>query len=205
MLRGFFGVAFAAALWGAVPADAALRVVATTADLAALAAAVGGDFIEVQTLVPPGSDPEAFEPRPGDLDKIRRADLLARVGLGYDYWLDRLIAQVGDKRLMRGGGAYLDASAGIPLLEIRGESVVNEGGHAHGVDNPHDWLDPENAQIISACTPEALARRAPADAAQVLGNRENFLAELKRRLERWTGRLGAFSGGKLIAYHNSCP
>ena len=205
MLRGFFGVAFAAALWGAVPADAALRVVATTADLAALAAAVGGDFIEVQTLVPPGGDPEAFEPRPGDLDKIRRADLLVRVGLGYDYWLDRLIAQVGDKRLMRGGGAYLDASAGIPLLEIRGESVVNEGGHAHGVANPHYWLDPENAQIITAGIAEALARRAPADAAQVLGNRENFLAELKRRLERWTGRLGAFSGVKLIAYHNSWP
>src|SRR5437763_11642862 len=205
MLRRCFGVVFAAALWGAAPADAAVRVVATTADLAALAAAVGGDLVEVQTLIPPGSDPEAFEPRPGDLDKVRRADVLVRVGLGYDYWLDRLIAQIGDRRLMRGGDAYLDASAGIPLLEIRGQSVVNEGGHAHGVANPHYWLDPENAAIITAGMAEALARRAPADAAQILGNREKFLAELKLRLERWTARLDAFSGVKLIAYHNSWP
>src|SRR5437588_6490818 len=198
MRAAVLALALAAAVSAAAPAAGAMRVVATTADLAALAAEVGGDLVDVQTIVPPGSDPEAFEPRPGDLDKVRRADVLVRVGLGYDYWLDRLIGQVADRRLMRGGEAYVDASAGIPLLEIRGQSVVNEGGHAHGVANPHYWLDPENAAIITAGMAEALARRAPADAAQILGNREKFLAELKLRLERWTARLDAFSGAKLI-------
>src|SRR5437763_2162595 len=194
MLRRCFGVVFAAALWGAAPADAAVRVVATTADLAALAAAVGGDFVEVQTLVPPGSDPEAFEPRPGDLDKVRRADVLVRVGLGYDYWLDRLIAQIGDRRLMRGGDAYLDASAGIPLLEIRGQSVVNEGGHAHGVANPHYWLDPGNAIIVTAGIVEALARVAPAERDVFVTHRERFLAELEVRRKRWDESLAPFAG-----------
>src|SRR5262249_51472894 len=114
------GLALAAACWAAAPASAAVRVVAATADLAALATAAGGDLVEIETIVPPGSDPEAFEPRPGDLEKVRRADVLVRVGLGYDYWFDRLVGQIGDKRLMRGGEAYVDASAGIPLLEIRG-------------------------------------------------------------------------------------
>src|SRR6266550_43069 len=124
----------------AAPASAALRVVTTTTDLAALAAAVGGDLVSVESIVPPATDPEAFEPRPGDSEKVRRAALLVRVGLGYDYWLDALTQPIGDKRLMRGGDAYLDASAGIPLLEIRGQSVMNEGGHSHGVANPHYWL-----------------------------------------------------------------
>src|ERR1700687_3156243 len=124
------------------PASAALRVVATTTELAALAAAVGGELVSVESIVPPATDPEAFEPRPGDTDKVRRAALLVRVGLGYDYWLDALIKPIGDKRLMRGGDAYLDASAGIPLLEIRGQSVVNEGGHSHVVANPQYWLLP---------------------------------------------------------------
>ena len=154
-------LALATAMMVAAPAAAAVRVVATTADLAALVAAVGENLVEVETIVPPGSDPEAFEPRPGDLDKVRRADVLIRVGLGYDYWLDRLIGQIADRRLMRGGEAYVDASAGIPLLEIRGQSVVNEGGHAHGVANPHYWLDPQNAGIVTAGIAEALARRAP--------------------------------------------
>jgi len=195
----------AAALWAAAPASAAMRVVATTADLAALAAAVGGGLVEVQTIVAPGSDPEAFEPRPGDLDRLRHADVLVRIGLGYDYWLDRLIGQIGDRRLMRGGDAYVDASAGIPLLEIRGQSAVNESGHAHGVANPHYWLDPENAAIITASIAEALARRAPAEAPRILANRERFLAGLEVELQRWGARLAPFAGVKLIAYHNSWP
>src|SRR5713226_8688758 len=179
MRAGVLGcLTLAAAVAAAAPASAATRVVSTTADLAALAAAVGENLVEVQTIVPPGSDPEAFEPRPGDLDKVRHADILVRVGLGYDYWLDRLIGQIADRRLMRGGEAYVDASAGIPLLEIRGQSVVNEGGHAHGVANPHYWLDPENAAIVTAGIAEALARRIPAEAARILANRERILGKL---------------------------
>jgi ABC-type Zn uptake system ZnuABC Zn-binding protein ZnuA len=205
MRAGVLGLALAAAFWAAAPASAAVRVVAATADLAALAAAIGGDLVEVESIVPPGSDPEAFEPRPGDLEKVRRADVLVRVGLGYDYWLDRLIAQIGDKRLMRGGESYVDASAGIPLLEIRGQNVVNKGGHAHGVANPHYWLDPANARIVTAGIADALARRTPADAPRVVANRERFVAGLDAALERWTARLAPFAGVKLIAYHNSWP
>ena len=194
-----------AAAVAAAPAPAAVRVVATTTDMAALVAAVGGDLVAVETIVPPATDPEAFEPRPGDLDRVRHATLLVRVGLGYDFWLDTLVAQTGDKRLMRGGEGYLDASAGIPLLEIRGQSVVNEGGHAHGVANPHYWLDPGNAAIVTAGIAEALVRLAPGEKARIVANRERFLAELEARLRRWSETLAPFAGAKLIAFHNSWP
>src|SRR5207253_242046 len=81
---GLFGLMLAAAV-AAAPAAAVLRVVATTTDMAALAAAVGGGVATVEAIVPAAVDPEAFEPRPGDLDKVRHAALLVRVGLGYDY------------------------------------------------------------------------------------------------------------------------
>src|SRR5437762_7156553 len=187
------------------PASAALRVVATTTDLAALAAAVGGELVGVESIVPPATDPEAFEPRPGDADKVRRAALLVRVGLGYDYWLDALTQPIGDKRLMRGGDAYLDASAGIPLLEIRGQSVMNEGGHSHGVANPHYWLDPENAIIVTAGIAEALVRLAPGQREHIVANRGRFLAELEARRQRWLKSLAPYAGAKLIAYHNAWP
>jgi len=195
----------AAALTAVGPAAAAVRVVAATTDVAALAAVIGGDLVAVETIVPPAVDPEAFEPRPSDLDKVRHADLLLRVGLGYDYWLDKLIAQVGDKRLMRGGEAYVDASAGIALLEIRGQTVVNEGGHAHGVANPHYWLDPENANVISASIAGALARLAPREADRIIANRERLRAELDARMRQWSATLAPYAGAKLVAYHNSWP
>src|SRR6202163_4746987 len=187
--------AMAAPVSGAIsvaPASAALRVVATTTDLAALAAAVGGEFVGVKSIVPPATDPEAFEPRPGDTDKVRRAALLVRVGLGYDYWLDAQTQNIVDKRLMRGGDVYLDASAGVPLLEIRGQSVMNEGGHSHGVANPHYWLEPENPVILIAGIAGALVRLSPEQRERIVANRERFLAELKLRRERWSNRLAPF-------------
>ena len=45
--------------------------------------AADGDLVSVETIVPAAADPEAFEPRPGDIEKIRSAGLLMRVGLGY--------------------------------------------------------------------------------------------------------------------------
>ncbi len=202
---GLFGLVIAAALAAAAPLSAATRVVTTTTDLAALVAAVGGDLVTVESIVPAGADPEAFEPRPGDLAKLRRAELLVRVGLGYDYWLDTLVRQTGEKRLLRGGDGYLDASAGIPLLEIRGQTVVNEGGHAHGVANPHYWLDPENAIAITAAVAEALVRVAPGQREAIAGHRQRFLGELETRRKRWASTLAPLAGVKLIAYHNSWP
>ena len=194
-----------AALALTAPAQAELRVVAATTDLAAVAAAVGGELVTVETIVPAAVDPEAFEPRPGDLEKIRNAQLLVRVGLGYDHWLDKLVRQTGNARLMRRGDAYVDASVGIPLLEVSGQSVINEGGHAHGVANPHYWLDPENAKIVSLGVAEGLARVMPAERARIAANRERFVADLDAKLARWTAQLGPVAGVKLIAYHNSWP
>jgi len=202
---GLLGLVMAAALAAATPVWATTRVVTTTTDLAALVAAVGGDLVAVESIVPAGVDPEAFEPRPGDLAKVRQAALLVRVGLGYDYWVDAIVNQTGERRLMRAGESYLDASAGIPLLEIRGQSVINEGGHAHGVANPHYWLDPENAIIVTAGIAEALVRIAPGERDRVLANRQRFLAELATRRARWDRTLAPFAGVKLIAYHNSWP
>ena len=204
-ILGLLTVAAALALAASAPALAAIHVVATTTDNAALATAIGGDLVAVETIVPPATDPEAFEPRPGDLERVRRADLVVRVGLGYDFWLDALVNNLGDKRLMRGGAGYVDTSIGIPLLEIRGQSVVNEGGHAHGVANPHYWLDPANAVIITAGIAEALARVAPHERDRIVANRKRFLAELESRSQRWTEALAPFAGAKLIAYHNSWP
>lgn len=194
-----------AVLLFAAPCQAAVRVVATTADLGSLAEAIGGELVEVDTIMPAAIDPEAFEPKPGDAEKIGRADLILRVGLGYDYWLDRLLQQTGNPRLMRGGDAHIDASSGIPLLEVRGEDVQNEGGHSHGVANPHYWLDPQNAIVISAGIAEGLIRVLPAERDRILANRESFLTALNKKLQFWIDRLAPFAGVKLIAYHNSWP
>ena len=204
MRNALVGLALAGLVLAA-PASAALRVLATTTDLAALAAAVGGELVSVESFVAPGADAEAFEPRPRDLERLRRADLLLRVGLGYDHWLDALVNRHGDNRFMRGGAAHVDASTGVPLLELRGRSAVSEDGHAHGIANPHYWLDPQNAVIVTAGITEALVRLVPEQRDRLIASRERFLGELRARQVRWAQALAPFAGARLIAYHNSWP
>jgi len=184
-----------------------MRVVATTGDLASLARAVIGDLAQVETIIPPAADPEAFEPRPSDHARLKGASVVIRVGLGYDHWLDKLLSMHGDAAINRGGAGYVDASVGIPLLEVKGSSIdpANRDGHAHGLANPHYWLDPANAEIITGAIAEAGIRVAPEAAAKIIANRDGFLARLKADLVAWEQLLAPHRAARLIAYHNTWP
>jgi ABC-type Zn uptake system ZnuABC Zn-binding protein ZnuA len=197
-----------AALAAAPAASAAgIRVVATTSDLASLAQAVTGDLAQVETIIPPAADPEAFEPRPSDVAKLKEASIVVRVGLGYDHWLDKLLSMHGDAAVNRGGAGYVDASVGIPLLEVKGSRLdpANRDGHAHGLANPHYWLDPANAEIISGAIAEAIIRVRPETSAKIIANRDGFLSRLRTSLAGWEQLLAAHRAARLIAYHNTWP
>jgi ABC-type Zn uptake system ZnuABC Zn-binding protein ZnuA len=203
VLLCFLGLPFVAQT-----ADArSIRVVATTSDLASLAQAVFGDPAQVETIIPAGADPEAFEPRPSDLARLKGASVVIRVGLGYDHWLDKLLSMHGDAVLNRGGAGYVDASFGIPLLEVKGSSLdpAHRDGHAHGLANPHYWLDPANAEIITGGIAEAAIRVAPEMAEKIIANRDDFLSRLKASLVEWEQLLAPHRAARLIAYHNTWP
>lgn len=203
--RALFSFLVAAgSLWHAA-VEARPSIVATTADLGSLAAAVAGTFADVHIIVPPGTDAEAFEPKPGDIAKLRDATLIVRVGLGYDAWLDKLLRQIGDPRFARGGPALVDGSVGIPLLEVKGRAPTPDDGHAHGLANPHYWLDPANAGTITAAILDGIARVTPEQREAAAASRDTFLAELHGKIDAWRSRLGAYESMPVVAYHNSWP
>jgi zinc/manganese transport system substrate-binding protein/zinc transport system substrate-binding protein len=166
---------------------------------------VGGDRIVAISLVPSNMDAEEYQPRPQDVLRLKQAQLLVRVGLDYDLWVGRLLAQAGRPDISRGGPAYVDASFAIAVLELRGMSVGPGDGHAHGSGNPHYWLDPKNAETITANILEALARIDPANAAAYEANRQAFLARLNAKLPEWESRLSTLKTVPIVAYHNSWP
>ena len=186
-------------------AQSRLEVVATTTDLRSLAEAVGGNRVMAVSLVPPGMDAEEYQPKPQDVLRLKNARLLIRVGLDYDLWLDRLLAQAGRPVISRGGPAYVDASLGVTVLELRGMSVGPGDGHAHGSGNPHYWLDPKNAETMTANILEALARIDPSNAATYEANRQAFLTRLNAKLTEWETKLNTLKSESIVAYHNSWP
>ena len=192
------------ALWlvsiDSVAAQERLAIVTTTSDLRSLAEAVGGERVAVTSLVPPGFDPEEYQPRPQDFARVAGARVVVRVGLDFDLWFDRLLAQAGVRRDALG---YVDASVAIATLDVRGVSVGPGDGHGHGSGNPHYWLDPKNAEIITANIFSALTRVDPAGAAVYEANRAAFLARLAAKLKEWEAKSAPLHGIPLIAYHNS--
>jgi ABC-type Zn uptake system ZnuABC Zn-binding protein ZnuA len=173
-----------------------LRVVTTTADLHSLVLAVGGDAVSASFLIPAGQDAESFQPRPQDLEKLRTAQVVVRVGLDYDLWLDRTLREIRPL-------AVIDASTDVALLDVRGGGIGPGDGHAHGRGNPHYWLDPLNAGMITATLLEAFARVDPANAKLYEANRLCFLARLEKLVPEWSRALR--SSGTLIAYHDTWP
>jgi ABC-type Zn uptake system ZnuABC Zn-binding protein ZnuA len=185
----------------AASAQARLRLIATTPDLASLAAAVGGGRVAVSSIVPPGLDAEEYQPRPRDLERLRDADVVIRVGVDYDLWLDRLLVQSQNTALSRRAPGYIDASIAIALLDVRGAAVGP--GHPHGSGNPHYWLDPANAEIITGNLLEALARLDPPEAKQYERRRIDFLDRLAAKRREWQAALAPYQGRALIGYHNN--
>jgi ABC-type Zn uptake system ZnuABC Zn-binding protein ZnuA len=185
-----------------------LRIVTTTTDLKSLAETVGGDRVVVTSLVPPSVDPEEYQPKPQDVARLKDTGLVVRVGLDFDLWLDRLLTQASFtepklREMRRGWPDHVDASAAIAVLDIRGASVGPSDGHAHGSGNPHYWLDPKNAEIITGNILEALARRDPEHAAFYEANRLAFLQRLAAKLSHWEKKAAPLQGRAMIAYHNS--
>src|SRR5205085_4553068 len=197
LLRRWAGAQFLLALFAAAAFAGPLRLVATTAELQSLAESVGGDAISASHLIPARQDAESFQPRPQDLASVREAQVVLRVGLDDDLWLDRLLRQSGNAGVQRGAPGHVDASVDIALLDVRAGGIGD--GHPHGRGNPHYWLDPKNAEIITGTLLEALMRVDPANAKRYEANRLAFLARLDARMDEWSRSLADARPRPLIA------
>lgn len=91
----------------------------------------------------------------------------------------------------------------MALLDVRAGGIGTADGHAHGRGNPHYWLDPANAEMITATLLEALARIDPQNAKRYEANRLAFLARLDAKMREWTEALR--NAPPLIAYHDTWP
>lgn len=181
-----------------------LEVLTTTTELRSLVEEIGGESVRVTSLVPGTRDAEEYVIQPRDVLLIRRAQLVVRVGLDYDLWLNSLLASARNLALRPGSSAYIDASQGIMLLDVRPGGLANTG-HTHGAGNPHYWLDPQNAELITAHILLALADLSPSNIKQFEARRNSFLDRLAKRQLDWQRRLKPLAGQTLIAHHNSWP
>jgi len=199
---------FTAALvaMAAHPSAAAVRVVATTEDLASLAREVGGDKVTVVGLAKGYQDPHFVDPKPSFILEVSRADLLIVVGRELEIgWLTPLITSSRNAKIQPGGNGYLDASANVRILEIPTGQLTRAMGDVHPQGNPHYWLDPANGRRIAQTIKDKLGQLSPADRAYFDQRYAEFDKKLAAAESRWDAAMGPFKGTKIVTYHRSWP
>src|SRR5262249_34470001 len=130
-----------------------LNVIASFSILGDLVTNVGGDRVEVATLVGPNGNAHVYAPSPGDAKKVADAKLVFVNGLGFEGWLERLVKASGTK------APIVVATKGIKPLERGGEHGHD---HDHGRADPHAWQSVANAKIYVANIRDALIAADPA-------------------------------------------
>src|ERR687889_442956 len=131
-------------LAGALPAQAALKVLATTTDWAALTTELGGDRVSVYTATSAFQDVHRVDAKPSLVARARSASLVVAAGAQLEIgWLPVLLQESGNGKIQPGSPGYFEADQQLSLLEIP-SSVDRAMGDIHPLGNPHAHLDPHN-------------------------------------------------------------
>lgn len=122
---------------------------------------LAGEEFQVEVMVGPGENPATYEPRPRQLEKLSRAKAFFAIGVPFEEaWMPRI------KELLPRMKVF-DVSAGIPkqpvddFRTLMGGSPEKEGGHDHGLLDPHIWLSPELGKQMAENMAVALAQIDP--------------------------------------------
>jgi ABC-type Zn uptake system ZnuABC Zn-binding protein ZnuA len=108
-----------------------LNVIATTTILADVARSVGGEFVNVESLLPPNADAHAYEPTVEDASRVAGADMLLVVGAGYEEFLGGLLEAVGED---------------IPVVVVsNGLEIIAIGEHGHSDEDEAEEEGEEHA------------------------------------------------------------
>lgn len=169
-LIAFIGAAAAAVTLSGPPAPAQskLKVVATFSILADLVQNVGGDRVEVVSLVSPNSDAHVYNPSPADAKKLADAKVVFVNGLGFEGWINRLIRASGSK------APTIVASTGVKSLG----KAAGRDDHGHGRVDPHAWQSVGNVKVYATNIRDALITADPAGKAAYEANAAAYIAEL---------------------------
>jgi len=178
-----------------------LRVVATTADLAAIATAVADDAAEVTILARPAEDPHLVDPKPRFIVTLNRADALIEGGAALEAgWLPPLLDGARNPRIASGAPGRIVASEGIALREVPSE-LDRSLGDIHPFGNPHYLLDPVNGKTVGQTIAKGLCAVDQARCSTYQAGARRLSEAIDQKLPEWQAALAPARGAKIVTYH----
>ncbi|MGD0050488.1 MAG: metal ABC transporter substrate-binding protein [Vulcanimicrobiaceae bacterium] len=161
-----------------------ISVVTTISTFNSLVEGVGGNHVRVQNLVPVGASPEDYEPTPQDAVTLSQAQILVENGAGLESWLAGTLKNVPSNSL---------------------HVVIGAAGLQVKNDNPHLWMDPENAKVYVAKIRDALIAVDPEHATEYRKNATVYQAKLEALNDWIAAKIKTLppSHRYMIVFHNA--
>jgi ABC-type Zn uptake system ZnuABC Zn-binding protein ZnuA len=153
--------------------DGGLKVLASTTFLADITQNIAGDRVKVDSLLPVGADPHAYQAAPSDVAKIAASNLLILNGVEYEHFIEPLLENAGGKRII------ITATDGLTPNQMLDEANADQM-----VGDPHMWLDPTRVVKYVENIRDGLIKVDAEGAQTYKSNAEVYIAQLKD-LDAW--------------------
>jgi zinc/manganese transport system substrate-binding protein len=187
----------------ALPAQAALNVLSTVPEWAALAQEIGGDKVRVVSATTALQDPHHIDARPSLIARARNADLLLATGAELEVgWLPVVQRESGNPRIQSGQPGYFEAAGAVRMLDVPAR-LDRADGDVHAAGNPHIQTDPRNMLAVGEALAARLAQLDPANAATYRAGHAAFAERWRAQIKRWEAQAAPLKGVAVVSQHKA--
>lgn len=166
-----------------------IKIIATFYPLAEFARQVGGDHVQVSSLIPSGVEPHDFEPKPQDIITLQSANIIIYNGANFEPWFEKIKAEIDSQST-----SLIQATQDIPLIEGKDQEAYFD---------PHIWLDPILAQQIIDKITQALIQKDPNNANYYTANAAAYKQQLAQLGENYTTGIRSCQNTEIVTSHNA--
>ena len=187
----------------ALPAQAALNILSTVPEWAALAQEIGGDKVIAVSATLALQDPHHIDARPSLIGRARNADLLLATGAELEIgWLPVVQRESGNPRIQTGQLGYFEAAEHVRMLDVPGK-LDRADGDVHAGGNPHIQTDPRNFLAIGEAMTARLILVDPVNAGAYRSGYAVFAERWRMRIKQWEAQAAPLRGVAVVSQHKS--
>lgn len=171
---------------------------------------IGGDHVNVENVVPAGSDAHTYDPTPQTLTNIAEGDVFVMTGNGMEGFAGEVESTIGNQDVQIAKVAEA-ANREEAHNHEEGESEEEHAEHAeesnsgdehdHGGTDPHVWIDPVQAKEAAGAIKDQLVEADPDNEQAYENNYEELAAELEELDERFQTLVDESSKNQFIVSH----
>jgi zinc transport system substrate-binding protein len=173
-------------------ADGKVKVSVSFDALKEFTEAVGGDRVEISTIIPDGTEPHDFEPKAQDLIGLNEAQVFVYNGLGMEAWAEDAISAAENSGLIS-----VDASAGItPITDTGGAEAKTSGQY-----DPHIWLSLKCAETEATNIKDALVKADPGNKSYYESNCASCISQLEDLYNEYSGKFNTVENKSFVTDH----